>query len=240
MERNRCGLGVRDSDEMLSTGRGAGCDPTARSPPGARQDVAGGGCGTPRLQPTAPASLEGAHGRRHRGKKKKKTNHQKKKTNCKQGFNLCSVAACTRHGVGSDCCRNLGCTTLGRAPGAARPRPLPRAGLLAEPASSRGVLGVAGSSPKDHQQSQPELISNPAARRISCAAAGKKKKKVPVPFRKVWGRHAPGCSWIRCWQREDDLVFCTSRASSLSYISRSAELLPWKRLLAKLSLPPGI
>lgn len=139
--------------------------------------MARGGCGTPRLQPTAPASLEGAHGRRHRGKKKKKTNHQKKKTNCKQGFNLCSVAACTRHGVGSDCCRNLGCTTLGRAPGAARPRPLPRAGLLAEPASSRGVLGVAGSSPKDHQRSQPELISSPAARRISCAAAGKKKKK---------------------------------------------------------------
>lgn len=75
---------------------------------------------------------------------------------------------------------------------------------------------------------------------LMCSCREKKKKKVPVPFRKVWGRHVPGCSWIRCWQREDDLVFCTSRASSLSYISRSAELLPWKRLLAKLSLPPGI
>lgn len=143
-ERNCCGLGVRDSDEMLSTGRGAGCDPTA---PG---DEAGRGQG--RLwDPTAaahgPGFARGSPRPATQGKKKKDKSSKEKKANCKQGFNLCSVAACTRHGVGSDCCRNLGCTMLGRAPGAARPRPLPRAGLLAEPASSSGVLGVAGSPP---------------------------------------------------------------------------------------------
>lgn len=64
--------------------------PHSPQPPGARQDVAGGGCGTPRLQPTAPASLEGAHGRRHRGKKKKKRQITKRK---KQVASRVSISA---------------------------------------------------------------------------------------------------------------------------------------------------